>query len=355
MKTYALSLIFLVFTSSAILAQPTLTSNDIPTYGSMLTYRSLYSFGDDPFSFTEGENQTWSITPNDMAEEVDTIMANYINPSDVPGSEIVTGCNLIIQYSYSMSEDYEDYEYVSLTPQALTNLGYSAEPGMDIELYEDPELVFELPLNYGDAYADTSYDSFTEFVGGQDIDSIRFVFSSIENGEVVGWGTLNIDGMVFNALMVREIYEYADTVYHFTNGNWALESTNAYPPEESYIFIDPQLGGIVAYAGNSDEGKGGVATYLTYLIESDLTNSISAIEIAGLKAFPNPTSNQTVLTGLERGDMVSVYDLSGRLIFDEEASSNQHTIITSGLDNGIYTVRVNRKNSFGALRLVVTH
>jgi len=187
------------------------------------------------------------------------------------------------------------------------------------------------------------------------IDSIRIVNSSMDSNTVQGWGTLNIQGTTFNTLQIQITREVTNSVYHLVDEEWEFQSEELQEPSVRYLFIDSEIGEMVATASSLDEGKGGYWSYLTYLIDSDVTTSIKMQSTNFYRLFPNPASNQAVLYGLENGDLVSVYDLSGRLLVEEKVSANQHTIITSGLDNGMYTVRVSRKNSFGTLRLVVTH
>ncbi len=74
--------------------------------------------------------------------------------------------------------------------------------------------------------------------------------------------------------------------------------------------------------------------------------------------YPNPASQneQIVLNNLKKTEgNISVYDLNGNLIYNEEKSSNAdfHVISTDKISSGIYSIRVFQQNELQTLKLVV--
>lgn len=353
MKQIFFSLVLLCL-STAVIAQPTFTSADVAAVGSTTTFRTTFTLADTLISFTTGENQAWVITPPTVGLEEDTLTINYLNPADVTGAETVPGCNLVQQF-LSTSDNESYFEFLGITPEAYSNLAYTSDTNQEIEIYEEPEVVFELPLEYGNEFSNTSIDTFTFFLGFDGIDSVKSIYTTSDLNEVDGWGTLTIAGDSYNVLMIKVTYSFLTTTYHYIDGSWVFQSTEEEEPELNYLFISPDFGGFVASAGSYDDGKGGIGTYISYLIESEITTSTTSPENQVLKLFPNPSANQALLSGLQAKDLIQVYDLSGRLVKADQANSNSYLINTSDLSNGIYTVRVKHENTLSSVKLIVSH
>ena len=82
---------------------------------------------------------------------------------------------------------------------------------------------------------------------------------------------------------------------------------------------------------------------------------IAVISNVEFSAYPNPCENQlTLIQSNNQVDRVSmkVLDVTGRVVMNEVYWSAKHTIDTSNLPNGFYTVQLERKGQIHAVKFV---
>ncbi len=60
-------------------------------------------------------------------------------------------------------------------------------------------------------------------------------------------------------------------------------------------------------------------------------------------AFPNPVLDKLIVTGIKPGEIISVYDLSGRILFENLVLSNGEFIPLSSLTSGSYFLHIGNK------------
>jgi len=99
----------------------------------------------------------------------------------------------------------------------------------------------------------------------------------------------------------------------------------------------------------------------TTLVYTSLPPVIDAVESNDLvsnvefSAYPNPCENQlTLIQSNNQVDRVSmkVLDVTGRVLMNDIYWSSKHTIDTSNLPNGFYTVQLERKGQIHAVKFV---
>jgi len=77
-----------------------------------------------------------------------------------------------------------------------------------------------------------------------------------------------------------------------------------------------------------------------------------------LSVFPNPAKNNFSIslrgTGSEK-TAVSVYNVTGKLIFNDVLNSNKLAVDTKGWSNGIYQVRIERGNQINSEKIIILH
>ncbi|WP_374362475.1 leucine-rich repeat protein [Cloacibacterium sp.] len=90
---------------------------------------------------------------------------------------------------------------------------------------------------------------------------------------------------------------------------------------------------------NADQWKyfRSVKTY-TYLSTTETKNNL-------LKVYPNPAKDHVVISNISKGENISVYDLSGKILFQTKSPGNSLNINTSSYKNGIYLVKVGEKTT----------
>ncbi|WDT68505.1 leucine-rich repeat domain-containing protein [Cloacibacterium sp. TD35] len=71
----------------------------------------------------------------------------------------------------------------------------------------------------------------------------------------------------------------------------------------------------------------------TYLSTTETKNNL-------LKVYPNPAKDYVVISNISKGENISVYDLSGKILFQTKSIGNSVNINTSAYKNGIYLVKV---------------
>ena len=81
-----------------------------------------------------------------------------------------------------------------------------------------------------------------------------------------------------------------------------------------------------------------VNAYTTYLSTTETKNNL-------LKVYPNPAKDHVVISNISKGENISVYDLSGKILFQTKSPGNSLNINTSSYKNGIYLVKVGEKTT----------
>ena len=76
----------------------------------------------------------------------------------------------------------------------------------------------------------------------------------------------------------------------------------------------------------------------TYLTTTETKNNL-------LKVYPNPAKDHVVISNISKGENISVYDLSGKILFQTKSPGNSLNINTSSYKNGIYLVKVGEKTT----------
>jgi hypothetical protein len=76
----------------------------------------------------------------------------------------------------------------------------------------------------------------------------------------------------------------------------------------------------------------------TYLSTTETKNNL-------LKVYPNPAKDYVVISNISKGENISVYDLSGKILFQTKSPGNSLNINTSSYKNGIYLVKVGEKTT----------
>ena len=82
----------------------------------------------------------------------------------------------------------------------------------------------------------------------------------------------------------------------------------------------------------------------------NLTTGIPEIEYSNVAVFPNPANSTLYVNGLTQNSTVSIFDLSGKLLFTKLIVNNQIDI--SRLANGFYTIRIVAKSGITTTKFI---
>jgi hypothetical protein len=98
-----------------------------------------------------------------------------------------------------------------------------------------------------------------------------------------------------------------------------------------------------------------VDSTLVYSVPSVGVEEIVAIPNVEFSAYPNPCENElTLIQSINQVDKVSmkIYDITGRVVSSDIYWSAKHTVDTSSLPSGFYTVQLERKGKIHSVKFV---
>jgi hypothetical protein len=96
-------------------------------------------------------------------------------------------------------------------------------------------------------------------------------------------------------------------------------------------------------------------TFNRITLEWSLITSLSTVDNQGkiFKVFPNPTKSEwTIASAQEIIDSVVIFDLSGKVVYSANPSSNQFNINAAGFSSGTYFAKVMSANTVQNVKLV---
>lgn len=73
---------------------------------------------------------------------------------------------------------------------------------------------------------------------------------------------------------------------------------------------------------------------------SEAQTGVTSIEDAGISLYPNPVVDMIHLSNLAVGSRISISDISGRVVLNQQVGASEEKIDMSALANGIYTLSV---------------
>ncbi|WP_299261401.1 T9SS type A sorting domain-containing protein, partial [uncultured Aquimarina sp.] len=59
-----------------------------------------------------------------------------------------------------------------------------------------------------------------------------------------------------------------------------------------------------------------------------------------LSVYPNPSSNSIIIKGVEENDVLTIYDLMGKVIKRTKLTTNNESLIISDMASGLYILSV---------------
>jgi len=83
--------------------------------------------------------------------------------------------------------------------------------------------------------------------------------------------------------------------------------------------------------------------------------SVNDIEKTSIVLYPNPVNNILNISSEEKIELISIYNITGKIIFEEKNSNNDYNINTSIFKNGIYLIKIKLNNKTLIKRFIVKH
>lgn len=354
MKKVFLAFTCLLFAATAITAQPVLLQNNMAGPGTDYTMRNA-TFSNPVFSTYSGENLSWDF--ENEGDELTSYRNVFLDPSSIPGGVPVENCNLVISNVYE-SEFGNDtsFSYLEVNSDGFYLGGYGAVGFPVISLFEPARLVYPFPLSFGTQFNSNYRSVFQDVFGEELTDSVRSIVNESTDAEVIGYGTLSINGTPFNTLLMEVISSNSDSSFIYQNGIWSFIS------EFTQQFFSRQWidvnSGIVVMEETEEEGfKGGFDYRYNFYYSGNIVLPTQASHLnkaSGIQVYPNPTNNWIRVQHSEGIEALRVFGLDGRLLSEHYGNNHlQLDVNLSSLSAGLYLVEVIHSGGTRTLERVV--
>jgi PKD repeat protein len=118
--------------------------------------------------------------------------------------------------------------------------------------------------------------------------------------------------------------------------------------------FDPTIAGIGAQTLTATyaDANGCIGTNTLVLTVEDCA-SIDNLIYNGVKVLPNPNNGQFIVTGLEIGQVLKVYDMNGKVVLAENIVSSTQMIQLDRVSSGIFYLQTVKNGKIGQLKFAV--
>lgn len=303
-----LSTIFTCFFALATLAQPSLTSDKMLPFGSVMTLKPISDFSIIDTTI-KGADVTWDFSSLSATSDPNLVVT-IVDPSTTPYSSDFTNSN----YAYKESPTTA-YRYFNLTSSKMERVG--SWSGGVLKTYSDPQVEYVFPLNLGVSNLDTWANSSSSFGGDYNI-------------YCIGYGTLKLPNATYsNALMVRA--DVDEVIYAFPTYFW-------YSSDNGAVLLE-YIAGDGFFIGESGYYLGSLSSVTTATTKSEITYNLQ---------YNNPADNTLHLsfTSKEAGPLkYSIANTTGDILitadFPYNSSSQYETDIElTALTQGMYVLMI---------------
>ena len=86
----------------------------------------------------------------------------------------------------------------------------------------------------------------------------------------------------------------------------------------------------------------------------EITTQVSEEKLENTSLYPNPATTYFYLNNLAEGTMVSVIDVTGKIIYNEKTISTNAIIETSNFSNGIYVIQLENNGAVAHKKLIIS-
>ena len=192
--------------------------------------------------------------------------------------------------------------------------------------------MYEFPLNFGDSGND-------DYAFSIEVPGLGYLGESgNQSYEVDGWGSLTTSFGTFDVLRTKIQQNYEDTIYVDSN-----EFGISIPRE---LIIYEWLGENTGIPLLQITTEFGLVTSVVYQDSLQVATGINRLENASndFIIYPQPAASYVTIAyeNAPKSDVnVTIYDLSGKLVFKENYPSQKKIkVLTSNLNPGLYMLEV---------------
>ncbi len=338
----------LIFTSN-IIAQITITSNDMPNAGDLLLQQNATLNGTINLE-ESGANLYWTIDENfltltgqvtstdcqPIANAPFTYQIFFNSPLDaehnsdyaiIAAAPAIPLDQLPIPIPITIEDTYQFYQTRS-DRYALTGFGATISGFPTGAAGEPVDVIYPLPLTYGLSDQSSSYFQY-------DIPTLgTYTTAQTRNTEVMAWGTMNFFGQEYPVLKVRSEIAASDSLY-VSQFNFGFPFDR--PLAVEYKWLTPGIKVPLLQINTTAGTQSGVLVYQTPSPVVEVSPSASWV------GFPNPMQTTLMIDGIQNTELFVMYDRLGKVVLKGKVTKGE-AIDVSALTEGIYLLQVAGQN-----------
>ena len=319
----------------SLMAQPTITSAQMPKAGDTLRYSNALPTELPSNYETGGANMSWdfsSMTPQRQQ------LLNYYSANKTPYSFYFFGqigqktADTLGAGPITLTNVYSFYTN-STKVFKTEGIGYQYSGFPLAAMYKDEDEVYQFPLNYGDK--DTSSFNFKFSIPG---DLFALVQAGMRYNDADGWGTIKTPYKEYtNVLRLRSFVDEIDTVTS-QFGKFPLpRKTLSY----KWLALGERIP--VMEVSGTVGATNGRFTVNQVRYRDGFIGALDAEDLGGktnkrkVSVYPNPAMDLIVLDGFGDGNGLELMDAKGAVMVLNWKAENILDI--SALSSGIYTLK----------------
>lgn len=321
-------------------AQITITKNDLPLGGDILSQENATFIG----TFDEGDtgpNHVWNFDETNLTLSGTFQQTECVDISTTPfayqiffnspfdsehNSDFAVGLASLggnMQGLPVTLEDIYSYYQNSNSRYAIVGVGATVS-GIPIPQQASPvDVVYDYPVNFGDNQTSVSQQVIQiPSLGYRKTDQTRV-------NEVDGWGTVNYFGTSYNALRIKTTINASDSIYIDMFG-FGFQFDRPESIEYKFLVHEWMVPLVqVNYTAGASTGVL-VAAQPVSVVESQAPQ---------FAVFPNPTTEHLTVQWENAINVpYAVYDMQGKRVMEGQLSDNSQ-IQVNGLANGLYFLK----------------
>jgi hypothetical protein len=208
------------------------------------------------------------------------------------------------------------------------------------------DVVYHYPMNFSDSWDSTSYI----YLDLNPVFNGMFKRNQSRSSEVDGWGQITTPFGTFDALRVRSVVTYYDSIY-IDLGFGGLWNDLGTPQDIEYTWWtnDNKIPVLRIVEQN---GTASAIEYRDHEVEIGAgLNEKNTMEIG---IFPNPASEiVTIRINNNSTYLIDIMDISGKIVYSNQVNYSSQSIDVSAWEIGVYLVKVTNGNKITTQSLVI--
>jgi hypothetical protein len=211
--------------------------------------------------------------------------------------------------------------------------------GEKLYRFNTPEVQFNLPFNYGETYNSSSKAIFqrdTSVLFGL-VDSARNVLTRNRICQTVGYGNIQIFNQTYAGMLCKEtIYSFDTLQYRNTLLGWFNALGN--PKIDTTIVYTWYAKNVGAEVAKLTLGANNFKEYRV-LKNPPIVSSTKEFS-DDVNLFPNPFVSELRIACSEKIERISVVDLQGKMVHQQNEGSNNTAIDLNECEKGVYLLEI---------------